>query len=83
MSNQASKHFRLSDYRGDSAEIVRLDLPEAETLRLKSLGIFAGQSIELRKAGNPLILTAAGGRVAIAAEVARQIVVQSSDHRAA
>ena len=83
MSTERSKHLRLSDYDGDSAEIVRLDLPEAEAQRLKSMGIFEGQSIELCRTGDPLILTAAGGRVAIAREVARQIVVQASDPRAA
>ena len=83
MSVPASKPLSLSDYEGQTAQVVRLDLPATEALRLKSMGVFVGQSIVVRKLGNPLILTAAGGRIAIAREVARHILVQVGDDQAA
>ena len=68
MFNSGSKPLRLSEFDGDSAEILRLEMDEAASQRLKSMGIFEGQSIKLCKAGNALILIAAGGRVAIGPE---------------
>jgi len=78
----SSGAFRLSEYRGKSAVVAYLDLPDAEARRLKRLGIFEGQLIEFRRAGAVLILKAIGGRVAIAQEVAQQIVVQSAEIQA-
>ena len=72
------RSFRLSEFRGESAQIVALDLPEAESKRLKCMGLFIGQSIRLQKTGSPMILTAAGSRVAIAQEIARRIMVQAN-----
>ena len=73
----------LSEFRGQNALILHLNLPESEARRLRCLGIFEGQSIELQKSGSPMILFVAGGRVAISQEIARRIVVQASDHQAA
>jgi Fe2+ transport system protein FeoA len=73
----------LSEFFGTTAVVVDLDLPESESRRLKSLGVFVGQSIELQRAGNSLILAAAGGRVAIAQDIARRIVVQPCESRPA
>ena len=75
--------WSLSEFRGQNAQILHLNLTESEARRLRCLGIFEGQSIELQKAGSPMILSAAGGRVAISQEIARRIVVQASDHQAA
>jgi Fe2+ transport system protein FeoA len=55
-----------------------LDLPDTSALRLKALGIFEGQRIELAKRGSPMIVKAAGGRVAIAEEIARRILVRAA-----
>ena len=60
-----------------SCQIVSLNLSGASAQRLKALGIFEGQTVSVQKRGNPLILKAAGGRVAIAKEIASQIVVQA------
>lgn len=75
---------KLSDFiPGQTAEILRLDLPEAEAQRLKGMGIFAGQSIEIRKTGDNFIVTAAGGRIAIARQIARHILVLPTNPQAA
>ncbi len=74
--------FNLCEFPGRTAEIVQFDLPEMETQRLKSLGVFEGQSIELRKAGNFMIFTAAGSRVAIANAIACRITVRASEEAA-
>jgi Fe2+ transport system protein FeoA len=68
----------VSDCCGQNARITRLDLPETESLRLKSLGIFEGQSIQSQKMGNTFVLAAAGSRVAVAAELAANIHVEPS-----
>ena len=73
----------LSEFRGRNAQILHFDLPEQEAHRLKCLGVFEGQLIQLQKAGNPMILMAAGGRVAIARDVANGIMVQARDEQAA
>ena len=73
----------LSEFRGKNAQILHLNLPESEARRLRCLGLFEGQSIELQKAGSPMILSVAGGRVAISQEIARRIVVQVSGDQVA
>ena len=83
MSSAKTQPQPLSDFVGDSALIVRLKLGHSEAQRLKSMGIFEGQSVQLCKTGNALVLSAAGGRVAIAEEVAQQILVQALEQRAA
>jgi Fe2+ transport system protein FeoA len=77
------RSLKLSDFRGQRARIVRLDLPDAETHRLQCLGVFEGQLIQLLHAGSPLILIAAGSRVAIARDIVRRILVQPVDDQAA
>ncbi|MFG0264501.1 MAG: ferrous iron transport protein A [Rhodopirellula sp. JB055] len=61
------------------AEIIRLDLPESCASRLKALGLFEGQQVQLSRRGNPLILKAAGSRIAVAGEIAQQIFVRATD----
>ncbi|KLU04569.1 MULTISPECIES: FeoA family protein [Rhodopirellula] len=61
------------------AEIIRLDLPENCASRLKALGLFEGQLVQLSRRGNPLILKAAGSRIAVAGEIAQQIFVRATD----
>ncbi len=66
----------LEHFIGTSGEIARLDLPEACAIRLKSLGLFAGQHVQLSCSGNPLIVKAAGGKIAVAGEIARGIYMR-------
>jgi len=69
----------LDRFIADEGQIARLNLPDGCAVRLKSLGLFEGQNIQLAKRGNPLILKAAGGRIAVADEIASQIFVRALD----
>lgn len=73
----------LSDYVGRHALVQRLALPENESVRLKSLGLFVGQEITIQRTGSAVIVSAAGGRVAISDEIAKQIFVQHAAERVA
>lgn len=66
----------LEHFIGTSGEIARLDLPEACAIRLKALGLFAGQHVQLSRVGNPMIVKAAGGKIAVAGEIARGIYMR-------
>lgn len=71
---------RLTRQSGQLAQvgkIVRLDLPDALANRLKAMGLFEGQDVAVSRGGNPMIVKAAGGKIAVAAELARQIMVQT------
>jgi Fe2+ transport system protein FeoA len=68
----------LDHFSGNTGEIARLDLPEACAIRLKSLGLFEGQQVELTRSGNPLILKAAGGKIAVAGEIAKGIFMRAA-----
>lgn len=70
------REISLEHFIGTSGEIARLDLPDASAIRLKSLGLFAGQHVELSRGSNPLIVKAAGGKVAVAGEIARGIYMR-------
>lgn len=61
--------------------VAQLELPQAASNRLQSMGIYEGQFVQLCRVGRNVILTAAGGRVAITDELARHILVQSPDGR--
>jgi hypothetical protein len=43
---------------------------------LKSLGLFEGQQVQLARVGNPLIVKAAGGKIAVAGEIAKGIYMR-------
>lgn len=53
-------------------------MQDSSACRLKSLGVFEGQTIEVSRRGNPLIVKAAGSRVAIAADLAEGILVRDT-----
>ncbi len=72
------QELSLAHLAPGEAEVVRLDLQATAAQRLKALGIFAGQRIQLAKTGNPMIVRAAGGSVAVAHEVAAGIVVRAA-----
>ncbi len=75
------QELTLAHLAPGEAEVLRLDLQSTAAHRLKALGIFAGQRIRLAKAGNPMIVHAAGGSVAVAHEVAAGIVVRAMGRR--
>ena len=66
----------LDQLRTNIAIVNALDLSDSSAQRLKSLGVFEGQRIEVARRGNPLIVKAAGSRIAIASELAKNILVQ-------
>jgi len=66
----------LDHFIGTTGEISRLDLPETCATRLKSLGLFEGQQLQLASTGNPMIVKAAGGKIAVATEIARGIYMR-------
>ena len=71
--------FSLDSRIFSTAIIDRLQLDETPANRLKSLGLFEGQHVELSRAGNPLIVKAAGSRVAIAADLAKYIFLRDPE----
>ncbi len=70
--------YSLDCLKSETGVVERLDLVEADANRLKAMGIFAGQRIELARRGNPMIVKAAGGRVAIAGPIAAKILVRAA-----
>ncbi|MCM2374098.1 FeoA family protein [Aporhodopirellula aestuarii] len=66
----------LDHFIGTAGEIARLDLPEACAIRLKSLGLFEGQYVQLARSGNPMIVKAAGGKIAVAGDIAKGIYMR-------
>ena len=68
--------FQLSEFSLQFGVIDSLSITGAAAKRLKSLGVFEGQRIELAHRGNPLIIKAAGSKVAIALPIAKRILVR-------
>ncbi|QDS94085.1 FeoA domain protein [Roseimaritima multifibrata] len=58
-------------------EIVGFGLPADQEHRLRTMGLFEGQCLQLIKASNPVIVKVAGARVALAREVADFIYVSA------
>lgn len=69
----------LNSYVKDDAIVEKLEFADATVNRLKSLGVFEGQRITVARRGNPLIIKAAGSRIAIAAGLAQHIWVREFD----
>ena len=67
----------LAEFNGSSAVVRELQIPELDAVRLQSLGVFVGQTISVRRAAAAVIISAAGGRLAVSKDVARQIIVQN------
>ena len=66
----------LDQFDRPTAIVDQLKLGASSANRLKSLGVFEGQQIELARRGNPMIIKAAGSRVAIADDIAKCILVR-------
>lgn len=65
----------ISSMRSGSATVTSIDLDGFEAARLKAMGLYEGQTIELSQAGNPVIVKAAGSKMALANEIASHIMV--------
>ncbi len=61
--------------RRGRATVTRIDLDGFEAARLKAMGLYEGQTIELSRVGNPCIVRAAGSKMALANEIASHIMV--------
>ncbi len=59
------------------AIVKAINLAESAARRLKALGVFEGQCIEIARRGDPLIVKAAGSRIAIAEGLAKDILVEN------
>jgi len=77
MSEISAGETNLNDFVGKSGRITRLEVPELMGIRLKAMGLFEGQYLELSRLGNPMIVKAAGGKIAIAREIAQGIFMQA------
>ncbi len=69
----------LSTFGIGLARVARIAIDGNAGIRLKSLGIFAGQRVEVLCAGAIHIVKAAGGRVALGPELASGIFVERVD----
>ena len=58
-----------------SATVTEINLEGFEAARLKAMGIYEGQTVQLAQHGNPVIVKAAGGKMALADEIANRILV--------
>lgn len=57
-------------------EVVDFDLPEADVIRLKVLGLCAGREIRLVQLGSPMIIEVLGTSIGISRRLARGILIQ-------
>ena len=76
MSLTTSCCCSLAQLQCSHAVVDSLQCTDSSANRLKSLGIFAGQQIEIARRGNPLIVKAAGSRIAVSEGIAEQILVR-------
>ena len=70
--------YSLDVLQSGFAIVDSLDCVESTANRLRSLGIYVGQQIEVARRGNPLIVKAAGSRIAVSQDIAKQILVRES-----
>lgn len=59
------------------ATIRAIDLDDADTQRLKTLGLCVGRQVEVVKTGDPLIVRVFGSRLGLAARLAARVRVES------
>lgn len=62
-----------------NATVTRIDLEGFEAARLKAMGVYEGQTVELAQTGNPVIVKAAGSKMALAREIASRIMVATDE----
>lgn len=66
---------RLSESRCKLARIESFDLPQREAHRLRAMGAFEGQQVEIDHVNSVVMLTVIGTRIAIAKDAADRIFV--------
>ncbi|MCA9073559.1 MAG: ferrous iron transport protein A [Planctomycetaceae bacterium] len=67
---------RLSDNPAGKLRCLSIDGEGAEVVRLKRLGICAGQHIRIVQAGDPMILEVVGSRVGLSRRLASRVTVE-------
>ena len=67
----------LDKLPNDRGIVGSIALSDSAAKRLKALGVFEGQHIQIARRGDPLIVKAAGSRIAIAKDLAKNIHVES------
>ncbi len=65
----------LSQCLCSGLQIVGFNLPEVQEHRLRTMGLFEGQIVQLIKKSNPVIIKVAGARMALAREIAGGVYV--------
>lgn len=63
--------------RGGRAVVVSVDAASSDAVRLKSLGLCAGRSVEVMRASDPLIVRVLGSRVGVASHLAAAVLVSA------
>lgn len=58
--------------------IVGFELADEHEHRLRTMGLFEGQSLRLVKKSNPVIIKVAGARMALAREIADRVFVATA-----
>ena len=67
---------RLDQLRAHQCAIVNhIEAEDDEMDRLMSMGVCAGRTIEMIKAGDPLILKVFGSRIGVSARLAHRVLV--------
>jgi Fe2+ transport system protein FeoA len=62
---------------GIPGRITSVEAPEEDLGRLETMGLCAGRSVEVVKAGDPMIVRVLGTRVGLAAALARYVRVEA------
>ena len=74
-SQPLSNALPLSKGLCSGLQIVGFDLPEVQEHRLRTMGLFEGQIVQLLKKSNPVIIKVAVARMALAREFASGVHV--------
>lgn len=63
---------------GVSARIEAIEAVDADLVRLEVMGLCAGRTVEVVRAGDPMIVRVLGTRIGLAAVLARSVRVQTA-----
>jgi len=59
--------------------VKRIDSPDADSERLKAMGVCIGRKVEVLKPGDPLIIRVLGSRLGLSARLAMEVHVEVCD----
>jgi Fe2+ transport system protein FeoA len=59
--------------------VNRIDSPDADSERLKAMGVCIGRKVEVLKPGDPLIIRVLGSRLGLSARLAKEVHVEVCD----